>query len=124
MADPIRVLVIEDDPDLLEALEREFRHSGCEVFAAWDGVSGMEMALQYEPDVIVLDLLLPRLEGLPMLEKIRRYDWGKSARVVVLTNFDDPSLIAKANKLGVVEYLVKANYKLADIVTAVKRHVA
>lgn len=117
-----RVLIIEDDQDLAGALEQEIRHSGCEVFLARDGVSGMEMALQYRPDIILLDLLLPRLGGLEMLEKIQAFDWGKAAKVMVLTNFDDPTLIQKANRLGVADYLVKANYQLADIVTAVRQH--
>lgn len=121
MSNQPRVLVIEDEPSLVEALEQELRHGGCEVFTAQNGVAGMEMALQYQPDLIVLDLLLPRLGGLEMLEKIRTYDWGKAATVVVLTNFDEPSLIARANELGVTDYLVKANYKLADIVSVVRR---
>jgi DNA-binding response OmpR family regulator len=117
-----RVLVIEDEIELVDALERELRHSGCEVFTARDGVTGLEIALQYEPDLILLDLLLPRLKGMPMLERLREYRWGKAARVVVLTNFEDPSLIKEANKLGVKEYLVKSNYALTDIVAIIKRH--
>lgn len=116
-----RIVIIEDDPDLLDALMREFRHSGFEVFGARDGVEGMEMALQYQPQVILLDLLLPQLEGLDMLKNLRRYDWGKAVTVIVLTNFDDPSHISEANELGVRDYLVKANYSLAEIVERVKQ---
>lgn len=121
MNDQRRVLVIEDDLDLLDALERELRHSGCEVFTARDGVAGLEIALQYQPNLILLDLLLPRMKGLPMLKKLRKYKWGKAVQVVVLTNFDEPSFIKEANELGVEEYLVKSNRALTNIVSIVKR---
>ena len=116
-----RVLIIEDEIDLVDALERELRHSGCEVFTARDGITGLEIALQYEPNLILLDLLLPRLKGLPMLQKLREYKWGQTVQVIVLTNFEDPSLIQEANTLGVTQYLVKSNYALADIIAMVKR---
>lgn len=121
MAESSRILIIEDEGDLLAALEREFRHAGMEVFTAQNGVDGLEMALQYQPKVILLDLLLPRIAGMDMLRKLRSYDWGRSVQVVVLTNFEDPSLIHEANELDVAYYLVKANYKLADIVSVVQR---
>lgn len=122
MGEPYRILVVEDDIDLLEALEREFRHNGFEVFGARDGISGIEIALQNHPQIILLDLLLPQLEGLSMYEKIQRYDWGKKVPVIVLTNYDDPIFTRKAAKLGVVDYMIKADYKPSQIVRRVKQY--
>jgi DNA-binding response OmpR family regulator len=122
VADPYRILIVEDDPDLLEVLQREFRHNGFEVFGARDGVAGMEITLQNHPDVILLDLLLPQLEGLSMYEKIQRYDWGKEVPVIVLTNYDDPVFTHKAAKLGVVDYIIKSDHKPSEIAHRVKEY--
>lgn len=116
-----RVLIVEDDPDLLEALEREFAHRApeLEVTGVRDGVSALEVAGATRPDVILLDLFIPKLKGLEMLRHLRTSDWGKTARVIVLSNFDEAGFLHEAIALKVADFLVKANYTLAEVVQRV-----
>ena len=117
-----RVLLVEDDPDLLDALERQFREVApdWEVASARDGVAALELALAHKPHVIVLDLMVPRMRGLEMLRRLRKYDWGKDIRVMVLTNFDEGAYLQEAISLNVSDFMVKAHYSLEDVVKRVR----
>lgn len=117
-----RVLIVEDDPDLLEALERQFadRASDCEVTGVRDGVSALQVAHVTKPDIILLDLFIPQLKGLDMLRQLRSSEWGKNARVIVLTNFDESGFLQEAIALGAADFLVKAHYSLEQVVERVR----
>lgn len=117
-----RVLIVEDNPDLLEALERQFAHQAptFDVTSVRDGISALHVAHVVHPDVIVLDLFIPRLKGLEMLRQLRESDWGKQVRVIVLTNFDETVFLQEAVALDVSDFLVKAHYELDQIVQRVK----
>lgn len=117
-----RLLIVEDDPDLLEALEREFasRAPELEVSGVRDGVSALEVAHTTQPDIILLDLFIPQLKGLDMLKHLRSSEAGKHVKVIVLTNFDEAGFLQEAIRLGVADFLVKAHYRLADIVQRVR----
>lgn len=117
-----RLLIVEDNPDLLEALERQLAHQApeLEVTSVRDGVSALHVAHVVHPDVILLDLFIPRLKGLEMLRQLRQSDWGKDVRVIVLTNFDEAVFLQEAVALNVSDFLVKAHYELDQIVQRVK----
>ena len=82
------MLVVEDEEDLLYALESALKEADFEVYTEKDGAAALRRALDEHPDVILLDILLPTMHGNVFLERLRGNDWGKNAKVVVLSNFD------------------------------------
>ncbi len=117
------ILVIEDDPILLKMYTEKFTNEGFKVLTAQDGETGLEAALKNKVDVILLDIMLPRISGTDLLKKLRESEKGKNILVVVLTNLADPSEKQKAINLGVKDYLVKAMQNPAQVVDRVKERI-
>ena len=118
---PKTILVVEDDESMVEALVEKFKSSGFNVFSAKNGEEGLKLALSDHPDIILLDIVMPKMDGLSMLRKLKEDKWGAFAPVVILTNLSDNQKLAEALEIGVVEYIIKAEVKLSDIVLRVKR---
>lgn len=114
------VLVIEDDPILTKMYTEKLTSEGFKVIAAADGETGLEMALKNKVDVILLDIMLPRISGTDLLEKLRQDERGKNMPVVALTNLADPTERDRATKLGVKAYLVKAMQSPQQVVDTIK----
>lgn len=111
-----KILVVEDEPALRRILTDEFRMDGYKVLAARDGVEGLAIASHEHPDVIVLDLLMPRMDGMTMLKNLRKEPWGRHASVVILTNIEgDAKRTIEAIGHGVYEFIVKTRWSLADL---------
>jgi DNA-binding response OmpR family regulator len=113
------VEVIEDDPTLSTALADNLRKEGFEVLRAKDGQEGLNLALSAKPDLILLDLRLPKMDGLIILDKLRQDPWGKNVQVIVLSNSSNPSDVASAID-SVNEYLVKVDWKIEDVIKKVR----
>lgn len=128
MAEGVRqVVIIEDDPDLLAALVRQFRQAGFGVFSARDGHEGLSRVLQVRPDLIVLDLIMPHMHGQEMLAKLyAEHAWTRRIPVLVLTNYDwrEGILHGVAAAGGAITYMVKSNYALMEIVERAKKLVS
>lgn len=110
------LLFIEDDVILLQMYKTLLQNHGYEVHAALDGEDGLKKALQEHPDLILLDIRMPKMDGMTMLKKLRQDEWGKNAKVIILTNLDPADQILQ----GVIEnqptyYLIKANVKPENI---------
>src|SRR5579859_704360 len=104
------ILLIEDDQSLLVLYEEKFRLEGFTFLAATDGETGLKSALQNHPDVILLDILLPKMNGLDMLTELRKNPWGAKVPVILLTNLDTTDEILKnVTETQPSYYLVKAN---------------
>ncbi|MFA5185257.1 MAG: response regulator [Patescibacteria group bacterium] len=114
-----KILIVEDDTILLDALAGQFGSDEYKALTAPDGKVGLEVALKEHPDLILLDLLMPVMDGMAMLGKLREDAWGKTAVVFVLTNYDTEERVAGAMALGCEQYLVKSNLKLSEIVEKV-----
>ncbi len=115
-----KILVVEDEPSLRVALGDLLVSEGFEVVRAEDGASGLEMAKKEHPDLTLLDVFMPKMGGLEMLAELRKDEWGKNAQVVLLTNSVSSDSVATALEGNVTDYLVKAEWDLADIVHKVK----
>jgi len=110
------LLLVEDDEALLDALKSELNQKDeFVVFVAKDGNEGLEVALREHPQLILLDLLMPKMDGIAMLKKLREDEWGKNVKVIILTNLDDKNKIAEAVANRVFDYMIKSNWKLGDI---------
>lgn len=120
------ILVTEDETSLRDALREKLTGEGFIVLEAKNGEEGLEIALSEHPDMILADILMPRMDGLTMLKKIREDEWGKHARFIILTNVNEIDEISTAMKLAQVndhesfEYFIKTDVKIADIVEKIK----
>lgn len=115
-----KILIIEDEKNLIDSLKEKLTNVGFEVLTAEDGIAGLDMAFQNEPDLILLDIVMPKMNGLEMLERLRKDEWGRRAPVVLLTNYGDADQMEEAKKYDVRDYIIKANVKLQDVVDKVK----
>ena len=116
-----KILIIEDEKPLLSALKDKFSRENLETLDAKNGKEGLEIALKKHPDLILLDLVLPIIDGLEMLKKLRKDTWGKNAIVMILTNLSDAEKLAEAIKIGVDDFMVKTDWTLEKIVKKVKK---
>lgn len=117
-----KILVIEDEIPLIEALEAKLKRSGYTVLMAHDGVTGLATALTVHPDLILLDLLLPEMDGLTVLKRLAADPVGKNIPVIVLSNIsaDDHQILSEALEIGAYDIMDKVDSKLGDVVKRVK----
>jgi len=121
MADPKKIiLVVEDEEPMQIVLKDILSFEGYHVSIAKNGIEGLDMALKEHPDLILLDILMPKMDGMVMLKKLRADDWGKTAEVMVLTNLDKNEEIAKAMEGEVFDYFIKSDIKINEVVAKIK----
>lgn len=109
------VLIIEDDEILLRALYLKFQNAGYTLSSATDGESGLKVAQRVTPDLILLDLILPKMDGFDVLKFLKADPNTQDIPVVVLSNLGDDVDIKKAKDLGALDYYIKANTKLEHL---------
>jgi DNA-binding response OmpR family regulator len=116
------ILIIEDDRSLLRALVDKFKLEGFNVLDSANGKEGLEIALKEEPDLILLDILMPVMDGMTMLGKLRQENqWGKRVPVVILTNVEPNNDMLKIiTQHKPAFYLVKSDYKTQEVVDKVR----
>ncbi len=119
-----KILIVEDDTFMLELLAAELKKTGFEIMIAETGNEAVKKFKESKPDLILLDILLPDKNGLDALREIRREPEGRDAKVLVLSNFSDTPHIEEAKRLGVIDYLVKAQHVPQEIVERIKKIIA
>lgn len=115
-----RILIIEDNNILSNSLREALNDEGIEVVQAFDGETGLKTAKDIKPDLILLDLLLPKLHGLDLLKDLRKDEWGKEAPVIILSVLNESETIGAALEGNVFTYMAKDQYTLDDIVKVAK----
>lgn len=112
-----KILIVEDHSSLRKALKEKLLSEKFQVLEAEDGVYGLNLAVKEEPDVILLDLLMPQMNGMEMLKKLRNDEWGKSVPVIILTNLEaDDQLVIQVAEYEPAYYFVKAEMSLDRLV--------
>ncbi len=119
-----KILIIDDEKDLRDALEVALTNSGFESLCAPDGALGLELAHAQKPDLILLDIMMPTMNGHEMLNELRKDTWGKHVPVLLLTNSDDPKNITQGFENKSNGYIIKSNTSLESIVKKVKQYLA
>ena len=114
-----KVLVVEDDIILASTIADNLTQASFDAIRASDGEEGLALALEKKPDLILLDIILPKMDGITLLKKLRQDAWGKSVPVVVLTNLNSAKDIAEAVEWA-QDYLVKSDWKVEDVIKRVK----
>ena len=121
MSRPRSILIVEDEAPLRNAVTDILSFEGFTVFQAKNGQEGLDLALKEHPDLILLDLMMPIMDGLTMLEKLRQdAEFGKTAAVILLTNINDPEKVAMATEAGSYDFLVKSDWNIEDVVKKIK----
>lgn len=116
-----KILITEDEPTLSTVLKAQLSAMGFVVLQARNGEECLEIALKKHPDIILLDIILPKMDGLMVLDKLREDGWGKNVPVIVLTNLSNAEDMENAIKRGARGYLVKSDKTLAEIVERVQK---
>ena len=117
-----KILIIEDEKILAEMYQDKFTQAGFKVFLAFDSKEGLTLAKKEKPDLIVLDILLPRENGIAFLTRLRKESEISSIPVVAFSNYDDLVTKKRAAKLGVKDYLIKTSYTPQEIVEKIKEY--
>jgi DNA-binding response OmpR family regulator len=115
-----RILIIEDDTMISNMYRMKLTQDGFTVIAAEDGATGLETAKKEKPDLIMLDVILPALDGFSVLEELKKDSSTKNISVIMLTNLGTDEDVKKGQELGAVDYLVKANFTPSDVSKKVK----
>ncbi len=118
--DEKKVLLVEDDKFLRETLAKKLMGAGLLVEAAFDGKNALDIIAKFLPDAILLDLLLPDVDGYQVLAEIKKNPTLSKIPVIVLSNLDKPDDMVKAKGLGAVDFMVKSNFTLNEIVNRAK----
>lgn len=117
------ILIVEDEVDMREAIATALENEGFHVVTASNGQEGVQKANEFEPDLILLDLLMPIMDGHTALKNIRESEWGQTAKVIILTAMDDVANLGSAYEAGILDYVTKSEISLADLVYKVKQAV-
>ena len=120
----IKILLIEDDVFMIELLSQELVRSGFDMAVARTGTEGVAKFQNEKPDMILLDLILPGEHGFDVLRAIRKMSDGAKVKVIVLSNLSENKDKEDAKRLGVIDYLVKANNELPEIIDHVRKALA
>lgn len=115
-----KMLVVEDNESLCDVMVDTFTDEGFDVKKARDGEAGLETAKEWKPDIILLDLLMPKKDGIQFLQELREEPEGDKVLVIALTNSDSSEHVFNLMNLGVTDYLIKSDWELSDLVKKVK----
>ena len=121
-----KILVIEaveDDTSLRKVLHDKFTAEGFSVLEAGDGEEGLAIAFREHPDLIILDILMPKMDGIKMMQKLRKEnEWGKKVPIILLTNLtgDDERINQAITENEPAYFMVKSNWKIGDLVEKVR----
>jgi DNA-binding response OmpR family regulator len=119
-----KVAIIEDDQAISQMYRIKFEAEGYEVETAENGKIGLELAESMKPDIILLDLMMPEMNGDEMLAKMRKTTWGKNTKVVILTNMGEQEIPDDVKKLGVIAVILKADMTPRQVAELVKKHLS
>ena len=115
------LVIIEDDQTAADYYATLFRGNGYNVNVANDGISGVDLCVRVQPQVILLDVMMPRQNGILVLQTLRASDETRNTPVVVMSNFSEPTLIKRALQLGALEYVIKTQVEGAALLDALPR---
>lgn len=116
----IKIAIVEDDQAISQMYRIKFEAEGYQIETAENGKLGLEMIETIKPDIVLLDLMMPEMNGDEMLAKLRATDWGKDIKVVILTNVGEQEIPEEVKKLGVSAVILKADMTPRQVAELVK----
>jgi two-component system alkaline phosphatase synthesis response regulator PhoP len=115
----IKILIVDDEPDLVETLQDRLEMNGYSIVTAGNGKDGLEKALQEKPDIVLLDVIMPIMDGLEMLEALRKHPECKDCAVIMLTARSQRQDIVRARACGIEDYVVKP-FDLSELIEKIE----
>ena len=115
-----KIAIIEDDQTISQMYRMKFQSDGFDVQMADDGKQGVALVKAFSPDIVLLDMQMPVMDGAEALQEIRKHDWGKNIPVIILTNMGEEESPAVLKTLAVDSYIVKADLTPSQVVAKVK----
>jgi len=119
-----KILIMEDEKLLQGLLKKKLEKEGYDVLSANDGEEGLRVIGDYNPDLLLLDIVMPKVDGFEVLEKIKKDKILSSIPVIIISNSGQPVEIEKAVLLGIVDYIIKVDFDPAEVVELVKKFFA
>lgn len=120
----VKIAIVEDDQAISQMYRIKFEAEGYEVETAENGKLGLGLAEEMKPDIMLVDLMMPEMNGDEMLQKLRTTDWGKKIKVIVLTNMGEQEAPEIIKKLNVRRFIVKAEMTPRQVAEMVKKELA
>ena len=117
----IKLLLVEDDSFLVEMYTTKFELEGFEVSSAEDGKKGLDMVKKINPDIILLDILMPKMDGFAVLDALKKDQTMADIPVILLTNLGQKDDVKKGFEKGAVGYLIKAHFMPSEVVDKIKK---
>lgn len=115
-----KILIIEDDKFLGELISKKLKEEGFETIIALDGQEGLIKTEEDKPDLIVLDLLLPGMDGFEVMKRLKQKESTKKIPILILSNLGEREEVEKGLKMGAVDYLIKAHFTPTEIIAKIK----
>jgi len=116
-----KILIVDDDAFLTKMYASKFSKAGFEIFLAFDGEKGLAIAKEHIPDIIILDILLPEMDGYEVLARLKKNSLTQSIPVVMLTNFFQKEDIKKCLKAGANDYLIKSHFMPSEVLDKINK---
>ena len=117
-----KIAIIEDDQAISQMYRIKFESEGYEVETAPNGKVGLALVEEMRPDIVLLDIMMPEMNGDEVLQKIRATEWGKNTKVIILTNMGEQEAPAALKTLDVSSFIVKAEMTPRQVAEKVKKH--
>jgi len=117
-----KILLIEDDPFISRICKNGLERSGFNVITAGEGEEGIKKAREQNPDLILSDLVMPHRNGFETLEQLKKDKQLKDIPIIILSNLGQESDIKKIKELGAIDYLIKSDFKIKEVVEKIKSH--
>jgi CheY-like chemotaxis protein len=114
------ILLVDDDMVLREMYRFAFSEAGLNVITAKDGTEAIALALEHHPSIILMDIDMPQMDGYESMKRIREDAWGRTAKVIYLTNYSAPADVYAAVSLKPEDYIVKASHDIKEVVNRVR----
>lgn len=116
-----KIAIIEDDVAIVQMYRMKFETEGYEVAFAEDGEQGLRLVEEFQPEIVLLDLMMPIMDGMEVLTKIRQQEWGKNIKVIILTNVGESEAPEGIEELNVSEYIAKSDMTPKQVTEKVKQ---
>jgi DNA-binding response OmpR family regulator len=120
---PKKILIVDDDSNIRELFVDTLSPHGFKCLTARDGLEGLNLSLTKNPDIILLDLRMPEMDGLTMLRELRKTESGKNIPVIILSTVNDEKSVSEALQLGVSEFLEKSNWNATELMERIRNKI-
>ena len=120
----MKILIVEDEEILVRVLEEKFLEKNLEVAVSYTGDKVLPLARKFKPDIILLDIMLPKLDGIEVLKQLKADDELCDIPVIMLSNLNDDENIKRALSLGALDYMTKIQHPLDDVVEKVEGYIS